>query len=119
MNSAVTFSRIKNVDAGSEGDAAVVAPRTFRAAGDILRTIIGRVFVKWVRRRRWNSRFVVGPPAESLGIGARGRTPRDKVCPGLAVVIRGRGVARAGGALHSKDTGRLTSDEAGWVEARV
>src|SRR2546423_215537 len=119
MNAAVTFRWIEDVDARPEGDASIITPGTFGAAGNILGTIIDCVFIEWVGRWRRNGTLVVGPAAERLMVGTGRWTARGEICPRRAVVIGKSGVARTGRELQSKDAPGVVIDIANGIEARL
>src|SRR4051812_7522837 len=50
VNAAVTLGRIENIDARTESDATIIAPRTLGATRNVLRAIVNRVLVKRMRR---------------------------------------------------------------------
>src|SRR2546423_10143012 len=105
MDAAITHSGIVDVDARTEGDAAVIAARAFRATGDVLRTIINGVLIKRMRRRRRCGRFVIRTASKSFMIGTGGRaSPRGRSATrphplprkGTARSARGRGAHKHG-----------------------
>src|SRR5438067_10996088 len=115
MNAAIAHRGIVDVDARTEGDAAIIAARAFRAAGDVLRTIINGVLIKRMRRRR-GGRFIVRTASKSFMIGTSRRTSRRERSPGSAVIVGVGGVAGTGGELKPEDASRVAIDKADRIE---
>ncbi len=114
VDAAVALRRREDVDARPEGQAAVVAARTLRAADDVLRAVVERVRVERVRRRRRDGGLVVRPAAEGLVVGACRKTAALHRRPALPVVV---GVSRGAVSLPAdkfelKDPPRLMIDPA-------
>src|SRR5436305_985414 len=116
VNTAITHGRTVDVDARTERRAGVVAARAFRAAGNVLRTIIDGILIEWVRWWRRNGSFVIRTATESFVIGTRRRPARWERSPATTVIIGVGGVTRAGSQLKPKDASRVVIDKTDWIE---
>src|SRR2546423_811242 len=119
MNAAVTFRWIEDVDARPEGDASIIAPGTFGAAGNILGTIIDCVFVEWVGRWRGNGTLVVGAAAERLMVGTGRWAPPRGNCSRRAAGIGKNGGAPTRPGVESQNAPGVVIDIANGIEARL
>ena len=116
VNTAITHGRTVDVDARTERRAAVVAARAFRAAGNVLRTVVDGVLIEWMRWWWRNRGFVIRTATESFMIGTRRRSTRRERSPTAAIIIGVGGVTRAGSQLKPKDASRVVIDKADWIE---
>src|SRR2546421_12776782 len=111
VNTAITHGRTVDVDARTERRAAVVAARAFRAAGNVLRTIVDGVLIKWVRWWRRNGGFVIRTATERFMIGTRRRPASRERSPTAAIIIGVGGVTGAGSQLKPKEASRGVIDK--------
>src|SRR5438874_12782069 len=104
MNAATAKGRIKNRNARTVSQTAVIAARTFGILNSVLRTIVNRVRISR-SRRRWNRR-VKRSAAERFVIRASRIISGGDRRPRIAIVIGKCGGARTHSQLESKNPAR-------------